>query len=48
MEKERLSVTEQLTECIGFISLPPVDISQIKKRIKLWELGEDVFTTGVR
>lgn len=31
MEEERLSVTEQLTECIGFIFLHPVDISQIKK-----------------
>lgn len=35
MKEKRLSVTEQLTECIGFISLPLLDISQITKRIKL-------------
>lgn len=38
-EEKRLSVTEQLTEYIGFISSPLPDISQITKRIKLWELG---------
>lgn len=35
MEKKRLPVTEQLTECIGFISRLLLEISQITKRIKL-------------
>lgn len=42
-EEKRLSVAGQLTECTGLISLPVLGISQIAKRIKLWELGDNVF-----
>lgn len=40
MEGERLSVTKQLTECIGFISLPLIYISQ-SSHIYLSDQKED-------